>query len=102
MTGIRFGVLLQLIFGFLTALVIGFTASWLLSIVLFVCFPIIIFVGYLQTRVIRGRSARNKELMLECGKTSTEVIDNIRTVVSLGVEDTFYNHYKSLLREPFR
>ena len=89
-------------FGFVTAVVIAFEASWLLAIVLFVCFPFLASVSFLQIRFLRGRSIKNKELMVESGKTATEAIDNIRTVASLGVEDKFYNHYSELLKPPFK
>ena len=101
-TGIRFGIILQLVFGFITAMIIAFTASWLLSIVLFIAFPFLAFVGSMQTRLLKGRSIRNKELMSECGQTSTEAIDNVRTVVSLGAEERFIERYDTLLKEPFK
>jgi ABC-type multidrug transport system fused ATPase/permease subunit len=93
---------MQLMFGFITAVIIAFTASWLLSIVLFACFPFIVAVGFFQIRLLRGRSAKNKELIGESGKIATEVIDNIRTVASLSIEDKFYNQYNDLLKPPFK
>ena len=58
--------------------------------------------SFLQVRFLRGRSIKNKELMVESGKTATEAIDNIRTVASLGAEDKFYNRYSELLKPPFK
>ena len=88
--------------GLICALVIAFEASWLLSIVLFACFPLLASVGYLQIKLQQGRSAKNKHLMEESGKTSVEVIDQIRTVSSLGMELKFSNQYNELLKAPFK
>ena len=94
--------ILQLLAGFLTALVIAFEATWLLAIVLFGCFPILATVGYLQITLLKGRTAKNKQLMEESGKTTTEAIDNIRTVASLGVEERFSRQYHEQLLPPFK
>ena len=101
-TGISLGTTLQTVAGLICAMVISFEASWLLSIVLFFCFPLLASVGYLQTKLQQGRSAKNKHLMEESGKTSVEVIDQIRTVSSLGMELKFSERYNELLKPPFK
>ena len=95
------GYVLQLAFGLIVSIIVAFEASWLLSIVFFTSFPLISLGTFIQYRSIRGRSIKNKELLAESGKISTEAIDNIRTVASLGVEDKFYNNYSELLKPPF-
>lgn len=94
--------MLQLLAGFIAALIIAFEANWLLAIVLFICFPVLASVGYAQIRLLKGRTARNKELMEESGKTASEAIDNIRTVASLGAEERLHRHYEEQLWPPFR
>ena len=101
-TGLRLGTVLQTIAGIITALVIAFEAAWLLTLVLFACFPLLVGVGYLQIRLLKGRSIRNKELTAESGKTANEAIDNIRTVASLGIETKFYDIYNEQLKPPFK
>ena len=96
------GASLQTVSGFVCAVVIAFEASWLLSIVLFVCFPLLAAVGYLQIKLQQGRTARNKQLMEDCGRTSVEAIDQIRTVSSLGMELKFSRRYDELLKPPFK
>ena len=96
------GTTLQTVAGSICAMVIAFEASWLLSIVLFFCFPLLVFVGYLQIKLQQGRSAKNKLLMEESGKTSVEAIDQIRTVSSLGMELKFSERYNELLKTPFK
>ena len=95
------GYILQLVFGLIVSIIVAFEASWLLSIVFLMSFPLIFLGTFIQFRSIRGRSIKNKELLVESGKTATEAIDNIRTVASLGAEDKFYNHYSELLKTPF-
>ena len=98
----RLSTVLQLIAGLIAALVIALEANWLLGIVLFICFPVLFTVGFIQNKLLQGRSARNKEHMEESGKTASEAFDNIRTVASLGVEDHLLRHYEELLRPPFK
>ena len=100
-TGLRLGIILQTVFGFITAVVIAFTASWELSLVMIFCFPVLGAFGFLQFRLLAGRTAKNKKKLEESGKTAVESIDNVRTVVSLGVEETFITRYKNLLQYPF-
>ena len=87
--------------GFITAMTIAFTASWELTFVLIFCFPILGAVGFLQLRLIAGRTAKNKKNLEESGKTAVESIDNVRTVVSLGLEDHLVGKYNGLLQFPF-
>ena len=101
-TGLRLGVIFQTVSGFLAAVVIAFSASWELSLVLMFCFPILASVGYLQVRFLIGRTAKNKTKLEESGKTAVESIDNVRTVVSLGIEEMFITRYESLLQYPFK
>ena len=101
-TGISLGTTLQTLAGFLCAVVISFEASWLLSIVLFFCFPMLATVGYFQIKFQQGRSAKNKLLMEESGRTSVEAIDQIRTVSSLGMQAKLAERYDECLKPPFK
>ena len=96
------GTILQTIFGFIAAVIIAFTASWELSLVLLLAFPVLATVAFLQMRLLRGKSEKNKRSMEASGKTAVESIDNIRTVASLGVETRFYEMYASQLKGPFQ
>lgn len=88
-------------FGFIAAVIIAFEASWLLAIVLFVCFPALAGVGYIQIALQKGRAIKSKELFAESGKTAVESIENIRTVVSLGIEDKLHARYGQQIEPPF-
>ena len=101
-TGIALGAILQMASGFVIAMVVAVEASWLLSIVLFFCFPLLVSVGYFQIKLQQGRSAKNKLLMEESGRTSVEAIDQIRTISSLGMELKVSKRYDELLKPPFQ
>ena len=93
--------MLQLAAGLIVALVIALEANWLLGLILFICFPFLATVSFFQIKILQGRTAKNKELMEECGKTASEAIENIRTVASLGVEERLNTYYEEQLWPPF-
>ena len=66
-----------------------------------IAFPVLGSFGFLQFRLLAGRTAKNKKKLEESGKTAVESIDNVRTVVSLGVEEMFNTRYRTLLQYPF-
>lgn len=101
-TGIRFGSILQIFGGLVTAIAIGFSASWELTLVLMFAFPVLFIAGYFQIRLLSGRAEENKQSIEESGQIAAESIDNIDTVVSLGIEPQFCSRYENLLHGPFR
>ena len=101
-TGIRLGTVFQITAGFVAALIIAFVASWQLSLVLMLSFPLIAAVSFLQLRLIRGRTVQNKKLLEDSGRTAVESFENLRTVVGLGLGDTFCQIYRDQLAGPFR
>ena len=87
--------------GFITAVTIAFVSSWELTFVLVLCFPLLAGFTFLEVRLLAGRTAKNKKKLEESGKTAVESIDNVRTVVSLGIEDKVVAKYTDLLQYPF-
>ena len=87
--------------GFIAAAIVALEASWLLAIVIVICFPMVFVFGYLQLALSKGRTAKNKRLMEESGKTMSEAINSICTVASLG-EEKFHCRYQEQLRHPFK
>ena len=65
-------------------------------------FPMIAAVSFLQLRLIRGRTVKNKKLLEGSGRTAVESFENLRTVVGLGLGDKFCQIYRDQLAEPFR
>ena len=101
-TGIRVGVVLQQVFGLVAALIIAFAATWELTLILLLCFPVLITVGFFQIRLIAGKAQKNKKGLETAGQIAVESIDNIRTVVSLSVEPRFYENYQQQIKIPFK
>ena len=93
---------MQTIFGLIAAIAIAFTASWELSFLMLLAFPILGVVAFFQIRLLAGRSQKNKRRHEKSGQAAVESIDNIRTVVGLGIEEKFCSRYWSLLFGPFR
>lgn len=93
--------MLQTVTGFITAVVIAFTASWELTLVLIFCFPVLGAFSFLQIRLLAGRTGRNKKKLEESGTTAVESIDNVRTVATLGIENSLVEKYNGLLQYPF-
>lgn len=89
-------------FGLVAAVVIAFSACWEVAIVFMLGFPIIGAFSFLQIRLVAGRSQSNKAKLEESGAVVVESLNSIRTVVGLGVEESFFDKYCSLLTGPFR
>ena len=101
-TGLRLGIILQIVVGFAVAVVISLTSSWELTFVLIFCFPVLGAFSFLQVHHLAGRTANNKEKLEESGDAAVQSFDNIHTVVSLGVEDYLAEKYNDLLQYPLR
>jgi len=96
------GRLFQAAFTTVAALLISFlTGSWLLSLVMLAIIPFLV-VG----SVFRGNNTRGKSIladdMAHVGAHASEVLGNIRTVVSLGLEPSSCAKFSLLLDEPMR
>ena len=81
---------------------IGFASSWELILVISFAFPLTAVGNVAHLKATLGSQQREKKRMEESGRTFFESVDNIRTVVSLGVEKRFREKYSSQLQEPFR
>ena len=64
-------------------------------------FPILGSFGFFQVRLSAGRTQKNKRRLEASGSSVVESVNNMRTVVGLGVEDRFYSNYTNLLQGPF-
>ena len=88
--------------GFTAAVIVALEASWLLAIVSGINFPILFLAGSIQVILLKIGTDKNKQLMEESGRTTSEAINNIRTVASLGMEERFCRHYQEQLIPPFK
>ncbi|KAH9520300.1 ATP-binding cassette, sub-B (MDR TAP), member 4 [Bulinus truncatus] len=100
-TGSKIVLMLEAASTILCSLLIAFIAGWKLTLVVLAFMPLMIIGGFIQGKAIAGSSKKDRKLMEQAGKTFSEVVDSIRTVVSLGREDHFVKTFNELLA-PFK
>ncbi|GAB9476297.1 Multidrug resistance protein abc superfamily [Globisporangium polare] len=92
----------QAMFTMIAALVIAFgLGSWQLTLIMLCVFPLLILGHVIRMRQIHGRGAISDELA-DAGAHSSEVLTNIRTVVSLGLEKNSSDKFMELLEIPMK
>ena len=101
-TGSRLGTIVEIFSGLVLVLVIGFVYSWLLTLVVLGILPLVIFAALLQVQALAGYASNSKKSLEDAGKVAVDSIENIRTVATLGIEETFFNKYRGLIRKPHR
>ncbi|KAM4028835.1 ATP-dependent translocase ABCB1-like [Anomaloglossus baeobatrachus] len=99
-TGMQLGLLTMNMFTLLTAVIVAFVHGWQLTLLILCGIPIVITVYIIKQRV--DDSSSDRKALEEAGRISTEVVENIRTVVSLTREDVFYQKYIDSLSGPYR
>ncbi|KAL4088333.1 hypothetical protein PRIC1_012756 [Phytophthora ramorum] len=96
------GRLFQAIFTTVAALLISFLAgSWLLSLVMLAIIPFLVLGNMFRGNNMRGKSILADD-MAEVGAHASEVLGNIRTVVSLGLESSSCDKFSVLLDAPMK
>ncbi|XP_073533909.1 ATP-binding cassette sub-family B member 5-like isoform X5 [Phyllobates terribilis] len=101
-TGSRLGLLSQNFATMGLCIILAFIYSWEMTLLVLAMTPVLVFSGLLETRALTGFANHDKKDLQEAGKIATEVVYNIRTVVSLTRETTFENHYTESLQNPYR
>ena len=64
--------------------------------------PLLVIGMVVQSRVLTCNIARNKAALEHAGKVAIDSIDNIRTVVGLGVEDNFSKQYSERIKTMYK
>ncbi|XP_076438765.1 ATP-dependent translocase ABCB1-like [Babylonia areolata] len=100
-TGSQLGMFIMNIANIGTGVIIATIYGWQLTLVVVVFLPVIILCGFLQFRILAGVAGSNKTALEEAGKTATEAIENMRTVVALGREITMHERFMEHLRGPY-
>ncbi|XP_076435094.1 ATP-dependent translocase ABCB1-like [Babylonia areolata] len=100
-TGSRLGMLIMNLANLGTGLIIAFIYGWQLTLLVIGFLPLIILGGFLEVRILAGVAGSNKAALEEAGKTATEAIENMRTVVALGREVTMHERFTKHLRGPY-
>jgi ABC-type multidrug transport system fused ATPase/permease subunit len=94
--------LFQAIFTFTAALVISFGfGSWLLTLIMMAIMPFLIFGHVARMKQMHGSGAISDDLAIP-GAHASEVLSNIRTVVSLGIESKSSDTFDELLLIPLQ
>ncbi|KAF1315590.1 Multidrug resistance protein abc superfamily, partial [Globisporangium splendens] len=92
----------QAMFTMITSVVISFAlGSWQLSLIMLAVFPLLIIGQVIRDREIEGQGAISDELAVP-GAHASEVLTNIRTVVSLGMQESSYDKFMELLKVPMK
>ncbi|KAK3580598.1 hypothetical protein CHS0354_002696 [Potamilus streckersoni] len=96
-TGFKMCILIESASTITTALAIAFFYSWKLTLVILSFMPVMIAVGTIQGRLINRLSKSDKRLVEEAGQIFFQSIDNMRTVVSLTIEEMFLLKYSKII-----
>ncbi|XP_076438744.1 ATP-dependent translocase ABCB1-like [Babylonia areolata] len=100
-TGSRLGMFIMNLANLGTGLIIAFIYGWQLTLLVIGFLPLIILCGFLEVRILAGVAGSNKAALEEAGKTATEAIEYMRTVVALGREVTMQERFMEHLRGPY-
>ncbi|KAI8898553.1 P-loop containing nucleoside triphosphate hydrolase protein [Globomyces pollinis-pini] len=100
LTGQTFGAIAQAIAGIAVGLTIAFISSWQLSLVVIGMVPLIGFAGFLQLQSLTGFGGKSRKAYAAVGQLSTEVIQSIRTIVTLTKERHFFQSFSEKLIIP--
>lgn len=91
---------MQITTSILASLCISLYLNWKLGLVLSVVIPFVMGSGILQVKISVDQSAKRMRSLEKASQIAMESISNVRTVASLGLEDTFHSLYMDLLQEP--
>ncbi|KAJ3057974.1 ATP-binding cassette, sub-B (MDR TAP), member 4, partial [Quaeritorhiza haematococci] len=94
------GTLIQSFANIVAGLVIAFVNGWELTLVVLATIPMIGAGGMLEFKALQGFGSITKKAYNKANQTAAEAILNIRTVVTLNKEDTFFSEYESGVRRP--
>jgi ATP-binding cassette, subfamily B (MDR/TAP), member 1 len=95
----------QAIAGIGFALVVSFYLNWKLALVVMMFIPISFSAGNMSARGVtnvKAKSARGRNSTEEGGRLTTEQVENIKTIVSLGRESYFINEFFNVFNRKFR
>ncbi|XP_068633658.1 ATP-dependent translocase ABCB1-like isoform X2 [Battus philenor] len=92
-TGQRIGTVLQAIGTFSFALTLSLIYEWRVGLVALTFVPFIAAILYKEGRLVSAESFGTAQTMKNSSKLAVEAVANVRTVASLGREETFVNEY---------
>ena len=99
-TGARIGLLVQVFVSIFFALVLSFVWNWKLALANSAFVPIVLFSSIVEIKISSDQWNAKEKALEKSTRIGTEAISNIRTVVTLGLEEKFYMRYMDSLHEP--
>ncbi|XP_013164675.1 PREDICTED: multidrug resistance protein 1A-like [Papilio xuthus] len=92
-TGQRIGTVLQAAGTFTFALALSLIYEWRVGLVAMAFVPVIFAILYKEGRMVSAESFGTAQTMQSSSKLAVEAVANVRTVASLGREETFVHEY---------
>ncbi|KAK3736374.1 hypothetical protein QZH41_006151 [Actinostola sp. cb2023] len=100
-TGLRIGTIAMTLTTIIASLVYAFINGWLLTFVVLAFVPFIVLAGVAQMKTFTGDHKENADV-IEAGKVAVEAFENVRTIATLGKEETFCQHFYTCLKGPYK
>ncbi|KAI9343429.1 P-loop containing nucleoside triphosphate hydrolase protein [Zopfochytrium polystomum] len=101
LVGRTMATLVSLVATCICGLTISFANGPLLSVIVLATVPFLAMGGIFQLRVMTGFGSKSKEAYEEASIIANEVIDQIRTVMTLTKEQAFFEQYKANIILPY-
>ncbi|XP_029612563.1 bile salt export pump-like isoform X3 [Salmo trutta] len=101
-TGSQIGMIVNSLTNIGVAVIISFYFSWKLSLVIMCFLPLLALSGGFQAKMLTGFAKQDKQAMEDAGRISGEALNNIRTIVGLGKEQSFVEMYEAHLEAPYQ
>ncbi|KAJ3190714.1 Multidrug resistance protein 1 [Irineochytrium annulatum] len=100
LTGRLMSSIIQIGVTMIAGLAIAFSHGWELTLIVLGSVPFIALAGAMQLKVLSGFNAKSKEAYNEANETANEVVDQIRTVLTLTKERKFLDEYRANIEVP--
>jgi len=92
-SGSRIGLLVQAIIAISVSIIIALCLSWKLALAGIAFVPIVLWAGFENAKMANDSSLDTRPATQRSTQMTSEAVANIRTVVSLGLEDTIHDVY---------
>lgn len=92
-TGSRIGAILQVISTLVLGIGLSMMYTWKMTLVSVVSIPLVLGAVFFEARIMSATNMQEKKQMEAATRIAIEAISNIRTVASLGKEETFLAKY---------
>ncbi|KAJ3317373.1 ATP-binding cassette, sub-B (MDR TAP), member 4 [Blyttiomyces sp. JEL0837] len=102
LVGRSMGSIVQAVATMGTGLILAFVHGWQLTLIVLCSVPFIGIAGAMQISALTGFGSKTKEAYEDASIVANEVIDQIRTVMTLTKESMFLDAYKANIVEPHR